>query len=206
MFTHQARQSTFLAGAAVVGLALAIGCESRPKGRIEIDQTLKSEQSARRILPSALYEFSDQVPQALAQKLADIPQVRDADDRATIIVGDIYNKTGIVSNNEFELVRSRIRNSLLQSAYMRNRLRFVENRARMARIADRELVGESADEAGPPNYDPKTAFAINMDVYRIERGKANYYYLEYQLVHFKSNEIVFSDRIDTKQARERYSD
>ena len=54
--------------------------------------------------------------------------------------------------------------------------------------------------ADPPVYDPRTTYALNGDFYRIGRGETNQYYMEVQLVHFASNEIVFSDRYDAKHS------
>ena len=183
----------------LAGMLLAAGCSSPPKGisggRVDIARTTSAERDSAKVLPAALVEFSDQVAQRVVQDLAGIPEISQAGRPVTVIVGDIMNKTGIVSTNEFELVRSRIRNSLLQSEYARDQLEFVENRARMDSIRRREAVRPSEQGA----IDPETTFALNGDFYRIGRGSDNQYYMEFQLVHFKTNKIVFSDRYDIKQ-------
>ena len=51
----------------------------------------------------------------------------------------------------------------------------------------------------PAPYDAATTFALNGDFYRIGRHNVNLYYMEFQLVHFGSNEIVFSKRYELKQ-------
>ena len=184
-------------------LLLTVACESAPKheaGRIDTSVTTDQELKSAKILPAALMEFSDQVPQDLAVDLAELPLVRDAEGRVTVIMGDINNKTGNVSSNEFELIRSRIRNTLLQSAYVRERIRFVESGGRMDELRAREL---GLAEGLRPALEPEQTYALNGDFYRIRRGRTNQYYMEFQLVHFMTNEIIFSKRYDVKQLKER---
>jgi len=181
---------------AVTTLGLGAGCETA--GRIDPSVTTDAELHSSEVLPVALVEFSDWVPQQLAKDLGDIPLIRDAGQRVTVLMGDLNNKTGNVSSDEFELVRSRIRNSLLQSAYVRDRIKFVESNARMEYLRQRE---RGLGSAPSPDHDPGTTFALNGDFYRISRGDTNQYYLEFQLVHFQTNEIVFSKRYDVKQTR-----
>lgn len=195
---------SFFCCIAISGLLLA-GCNRPPigerSGRLDPYDTTGGETGSLRVLPVALTEFSDQVAQRLAQDLAHIPQIRNAQGRVTVLVGDIENKTGIVSSNDFEFVRSRLRNELLGSRYVTDRIKFVARRARMSRIAERERVADEGYYADPPDYDPSTTFALNGDFYRVRRGDTNQYYMEFQLVHFATNEIVFSDRYDSKQVR-----
>lgn len=190
---------------AAAALAVACGCESAPEGsrggRIETDTTTRAEAADARILPVSLMEFSDQVPRQLAQELLDLPELGGQGVRATVILGDINNKTRIVSSDEFELARARIRNSLLNSQFVRNRIRWVENRARLAQLAAREGVGTAEVPAGPNAYDPRYTFTLNMDVFAINRGPVNQYYLEAQMVSFATNEIIFSKRYEVKQVQ-----
>lgn len=193
---HENRVSGQMFGFVLIVLGLSLGCEKA--GRIDPSVTTKAELRSSQVLPVALVEFSDSAAQQLAQDLADIPLIRDADQRATVLMGDLNNKTNNVSSDEFELVRSRIRNSLLQSPYVRDRVKFVESNARMEFLRQQERGLGSAES---PDHDPANTFALNGDFYRIGRGDVNQYYLEYQLVHFQTNEIVFSKRYDVKQTR-----
>lgn len=180
----------------VVALCSTLGCETA--GRIDPSVTTDAELRSSQVLPVALVEFSDWVPQQLVKDLVDIPLIRDAQQRSTVLMGDLNNKTGNVSSDEFELVRSRIRNSLLQSQYVREKIKFVESNARMEYLRSKE---RGLGSAPSPDHDPSTSFALNGDFYRIGRLKTNQYYLEFQLVHFQTNEIVFSKRYDVKQTQ-----
>ena len=183
-------------------------CDNPPRGdrdgRIGTTSTTEAEWRDARVLPASLTEFSDQVAQRLAMDLAVIPDlaaINEQGGRATVLVGDILNKTGNVATEEFELVRSRLRNNLLTSGYVKDRLRFVENRARLESIRARENVAPS--ETATNAYDPETTFALNGDFYRISRGSTNQYYMEFQLVSLSTGEILFSDRYDAKQSTDK---
>lgn len=188
-------------------VALAFGCSSPPRGssggRIDIASTTGAETADARVLPVSLMEFSDQAAQQIAQDLSELKEIAPNGVRSTIILGDINNKTQIVSSDEFELARSRMRNSLLQSKYVRGKVAWVENRARLAQLAAREGVGTVDNPAGPDRYDPVNTFTLNMDVFRIGRGAVNQYYMEAQLVNFKTNEIIFSNRYEVKQVQQK---
>ncbi len=199
-------QRIFLAGllAGAMGLAGTLtGCvtdRGNSGGRVDISATTEAELDSAKVLPASLVEFSDQASRRIVQDLVVLPRIRDDAGRVTVILGDINNKTGIVSSTEFELVTARLRNNLINSGVARGTLRFVERRARMQDLAAREGVASEQVLADPPDYDPGTTYALNGDFYRIGRGETNQYYMEVQLVHFASNEIVFSDRYDDKHS------
>lgn len=182
---------------------LAVGCKSyrgSSGGRIGVTETTEAEWDSAKVLPVSLVEFSDQASRAIVEDLVQLPRIRDDAGRVTVILGDINNKTGIVSSTEFEVVTARLRNNLINSDLARPTLRFVERRARMQDLAAREGVASDQVLADPPDYNPQTTYALNGDFYRIGRGETNQYYMEVQLVHFASNEIVFSDRYDAKHS------
>lgn len=185
---------------AVLAAVSMVGCPPKgtSAGRVDPTTTTDADRGSRKVLPVALMEFSDEVPRQLAQDLADLPIVRDTSGRVTVLMGDLNNKTGIVSSSEFEMVRSRIRNNLLQSDYVKQKLRFVESRDRMGWLMEREL---GSTEGAPASEEASVAYTLNGDFYRIERGDTNLYYMEFQLVHFGTNEIVFSKRYEVKQTR-----
>lgn len=193
-----------LLGLCFILSACSVPPEGLSKGRVSPTTTTEGEMDSHQIFPAAILEASDQFAQQLALDLANIPIIRDLPGQATVLMGDINNKTDIVSSNEFELLRSRLRNSLLQSSMVSRKLAFVENRGRMRSIAAREEVGANPVDAGPQPYDPQSTFALNMDVYRIirgsDKGDSNLYYIETQLVNFATNQIVAAPkRYELKQ-------
>ena len=196
--------SSLLTAAAVA--ALLAGCAQPPRGsysgRVDTNYTTVPETQDARILPVALMEASSQAAQTFVQELADLPEIGAQGapgGRSVVILGDINNKTGIVSTDEFEMTKKRIRSDLINSRYVRSKVQWVENRARLANIAAREGVGDTEVPAGPDAYPANHTFALNMDVFRINRGPVNQYYLEVHLTSFKTNEIILSKRYEIKQ-------
>jgi hypothetical protein len=173
------------------------GCQKT--GRISTSRTTPAETKSQRVLPVALSEFTEQVTLQLVGELHDDPLIAQTTTPVTVILGDILNKTNIVSSNDFEYVSKRIRSDLINSSAARRRLKFVERRARMLDLADREKIGTVAAPVDPEPYDPETTYTLNGDFYRIDRGDTNFYYMEFQLVRFHGNEIVFSSRSEVKQ-------
>jgi hypothetical protein len=183
--------------AVVAAMLLLTACEGG--GRVDTYGTTDAERSDPRIQTTALLEFSDQFTQRLVQQLATIPEIANSPKPVTVIIGDISNKTGNVSSNDFELVQQRIRANLVNSGFISKQMIFVENRARMNALAAREGIG-APGASGPPAYDPQTTFTLNGDVYRIDRGNTNFYWMGYSLVNFSSNRMVFEDQFPSKQA------
>ena len=187
--------------ALLASLGLLAGCNpprGTTSGRVDPSISTPAEVRDPRVLPVSLSEFSDQVAMEIAQDLGK-RQLAPAGQRATIILGDINNKTQIVSSRDFEYVRSKTRNSLLKSEFVRGKVMWVENRARLAQLAAREGVGTVENPAGPPAYDPRYTYTLNGDMFRISRGTTNLYWMEYQLVNFSTNEIVFSSATEEKR-------
>jgi hypothetical protein len=201
-----ARTATLVTLTALV----AAGCQTEPprgygSGRIDPSITTGAEVNDPRILPTSLNEFADYLSRELAQDLAERPEFAPNGMRSIVLLGDIDNKTQIVSSSEFEYARNKVRANLLQSRFMRSKVMWVENRARMASLANRESVGTANNPAGPEAYDPASSFALNMNMYRVSRGPGsgttNQYGLFAQLVNFATNEIIFEKYYEVKQVR-----
>jgi len=170
------------------------------EGRVDTGAVTGAESRDPRVFAVTLTEFSDQVSRELVGDLAKTPEIQNLAGRATVVLGDLNNKTGIVTTDEFELVQARIRNNLLQSDYVRDQIRFTADRDRLGALRQREI-GDVPDEQLATGLDPASTFVLIGDFYRIGRGRANQYYMEFQLVHFLDNAIVFADRYDAKQVQ-----
>jgi len=202
------RSAACLGFAAMLALLpMLAACKSDPAGRtggrVGITDTTSDEAASRKVLPAALIEFSDQAPRELVAKLMDIPAIRDASGPVTVILGDMNNQTQIVSTNDFEMMARRMRNNLINSDFASGKLSFVQDRSRVEAIATREqVVGATGTTAAPPAYQAENTYALIGDFYRVTRRQMNQYYMEFQLVSFATNQIVFSDRFDVKQLRD----
>lgn len=186
--------------ALLIALLMIAGCQSDDyAGRIPISTTTPAEAHSAKILPTALIEFSDQVPRKIVEDLNNLPIISKTKGPVTVLLGSMVNKTGIVSTREFQMAANRLRSKLINSNIAREKLHFVMSRSRMQQLAAREHVASQGDTAEPEDYDPNTTYVLLGKFFRIARGNTNQYYMQFQLVHFGTNQIVFSNSYMVKQ-------
>ncbi len=205
---------TVLAWALVLSSLGLVGCQkTSPPRRVPPGETTQDELNDARQQPVSLTEFQESAANDLLQALPDVRGIAGAPDRATILLGDINNKTSLVSTADYEYITSGIRSRLIRAQATRDKLKFVEKRRRVEDLAAQERVATAPapPAAGSqeiqwgggsyyvPDYDANTTFGLLMDVYRINRGNTNLYYTEVLLVHFATNEIVYSYKSEMKQ-------
>jgi len=193
-----------LTTACAIGLtAVLAGCNSPPEGeqtrRVEIGDTTKAERRSAQVHTASLVEFSDQVAQQLANDLSALQEF-NGPYRASVVFGDITNKTGIVPTSDFEAFRSRVRQKLLQSTAVRNKVRWVESYAKMEELNRKELgTGQTyTPEAGGGQTKPLDAqytYFLNGEMYRAERGgdAVNLYMLSFNLSNAQTREVAWSN-------------
>ena len=202
--TSRLRTAPFHAGLLLTSLTCAAllvmpGCQKDRVGRIDPYETTRSEEESRQILPVALLEFSDQAAPRLVRDLQQLPEIQE-NELSTVLLGDLDNQTQIVPTSDFEVAMRRLRNKLINSELAGDQLAFVERRERVGNLADRErVVGAEGDIADAEDYDAASTYALNGDFIRVSRGRVNLYYMEFQLVSFETNRIVWSDRYEVKQ-------
>lgn len=202
----------------VGGLMLGVvGCKGTDSRRVPVGETTRPELDDPRQLPVSLLEFQEAAAADILQALPTVRGISDSPARATILLGDINNKTTTMSTNDYEYVVSGLRSRLIRANATREKLKFVEARRRVENIASKERV--ATDPAPPPaqgeeikwgggqyyvpDYDANSTYGLFMDVYEIRRNKTGLYYIEAQLVSFSTNEIVYSYRSETKQVLDR---
>lgn len=198
-------------GVALSAILLAAGCAptGSSSGRIDSRTTTKAERESGKMYTADLDSAADEVAQALVLDLNRLAEEDFGDYRATVIFGDILNKTGTMSTNEFELVRSRIRSKLMGSRDVRNNLRFVEKSRRVQDLNEREygggeedLLGEGRRAGNAPERTPKDyTFYLNGDANAIHRGSTKKYYLEFQLSRASDGELVFLKSYEMKYGK-----
>ncbi|MFK7788269.1 MAG: hypothetical protein AB8C95_02095 [Phycisphaeraceae bacterium] len=195
----------------------AVGCQGTNSRRVPVGETTRPELDDPRQLPVSLLEFQEAAAADILQALPTVRGISDRPERATILLGDINNKTTSMSTNDYEYVVSGLRSRLIRANASRDKLKFVEARRRVENIASKERVatapapqpaqGEEIKWGGGsyyvPDYDANSTYGLFMDVYEIRRNKTGLYYVEAQLVSFSTNEIVYSYRSETKQVLDR---
>ncbi len=204
---------SLIAAAVGCGVVVLAGC-SPPKGenngRVEITDTTPAERGSSQVQLTAQTEFSDQVAQQLAADLSNVPELNKGY-RSTVVFGDIVNKTGVVPTTEFEAFRMRIRSKLMQSQMVLKNIRFVENRARLDSLRQRELGGsgdvlqEGSAGSGTTPLNPQYTYFLNGEMYRASRGtrdEVNMYLMSYNLTNAQTGELVWTNSpYEVKQVR-----
>ncbi|MBI1190623.1 MAG: hypothetical protein GC200_08110 [Tepidisphaera sp.] len=191
--------------AAMAAMATVAGLSacSPPKGeqtrRVEITDTTKAERRSAQVQPAALVEFSDQVAQQLVEDLIALPEFNSGT-KVNVVFGDIVNKTGIVPTSDFEAFRSRVRQKLLQSSVARNRIRWIESRAKVEELRRQELGGAGSDvnqagANGPTPLSPEFTYFLDGEMYRVVRGndEVNLYMMSFNLSNAQTRELVWSN-------------
>ncbi|GIK19559.1 MAG: hypothetical protein AMXMBFR77_18150 [Phycisphaerales bacterium] len=191
-------------------LAVSIGaCESSPPrretgdsgGRINPYATTPADRSSSAANAASLWEFSDQVADALAARIAQIPEIRDAPYKVVIELGDIENMTN-TPRQDFELIQRRLRGRLLTSDTVTAKARFVEGARTMDREKDRVQAGGGAGGM-TDRYDERLTYVLRGSFYESTRGggQVSRYYFEFNLVNLQSRDIVFNESFDLAQQR-----
>lgn len=198
-------------GAAAV--ALLAGCDAprgHASGRVEVSDTTRAERKSGQMAGGDLAQASDDVAMALA---ADINRLAEEDwgkMRVTVTFGDVKNATRAMPTTDFEYVRERIKNKLMRSKLFRDNVKFVENRARMEELNQREygstedpLQSGGAQSPAVERTDLKFAFYLNGDAYGVHRDTTHLYYLAFKLNRASDGEEVFSKDYEVKYSTRR---
>lgn len=180
----------------------SIGCASNnpprgtPSGRVGVGHSTPAEAGDGRVLPADYMDFAEQLASALVADLPTVPAFNQGV-RSTIVYGDIMNKTGNISSAEFELVREKMKNHLMQSQSFRQNFRFLISKAQLEELRAMETgpvgaaVGDRIDQA--------STYFLNGTMYRVARGDTSLYLMTFQLVSFTTGEIVWTKDYESKR-------
>ncbi len=210
MTSKGTRRSRFLAAAAA-GMVAGFLCGCTPKGdsggRVGVHETTKAERKSGVMHPSDLATASDAVAMAFAADLNRLSERDWGGYRVSLVFGDINNSSRAMATTDFEYVRERIKNKLMQSRMFRDNVKVVANRARMEELNRREYgepddpLQEGRPAVGVQRTDPAYTFYMNGDVYGVHRGTTHLYYLTFKLHRASDGEEVFAKDYEVKYGR-----
>ncbi len=183
-----------------LGLAVLSGCATPPprgsgSGRVPVGWSTPAEAGDARVLPDDLLAFADEWSQSLMEDLGSLEEFAGRGPVATIVYGDIRNRTDIISSEEFELVRERIKDNLLKSRTFRERFRFLISRAQLEELRAQEV----SDPGVGVRFDEEHTYLLNGSMFRIGRGDTHTYYFNFELVRFSDGAIIWSERYEGKR-------
>ncbi len=181
---------------------LVAGCRSGPPrgttgGRIDPHRTTDSDRASSSASGAALWEYSDQVAEALVRDLSGLDRIRNTPTRVALEIGDLHNRTN-TPTGDFELIQHHIRGKLQKSRLIRDHFLILADPHRMD-SEKRRLTTSEDDNTGTARYKPDQTYVLMGDFFESRRGSTRRYYFEFTLTHLASRELVFSESYDLAQ-------
>lgn len=203
---YQQRTTTqrWLVGCTLAGVLSMGGCVANQSvgdsgGRINPYASTGADRASTDASMPALWEYSDQVAQALAKRINEIPEIANSPSKVIIELGSIENQTN-TPRSDFELIQRRLRGRLLHSDYVTSRVRFVESVQSMDAERRRVLGEDPYTNSGQTNrYDTNATYVLRGAFFESDRSSTRRYYFEFNLVNLQSRDIVFNESFDLAQ-------
>ncbi|MEL6740114.1 MAG: hypothetical protein AAFP26_05625 [Planctomycetota bacterium] len=205
---HPARFTTLTALCTTAMLLSLSGCDQTqttnppPRGdtggRVDPYRSTGIDAGSARASTVDLLEFSDRVGEALASRIATIPEIAGAADRVVIEMGAIENSTQTPSS-DFAIMRRRVFASLVNSDLVRPYADILE----APEVTDRQRGRFAIDPGSTDRYDTRATYVLQGFFGELSRGggiQSNYYY-EMTLTNLQSRRILFVEQFDSKQIR-----
>jgi hypothetical protein len=196
-----------VAGWMAAGLSVALllgGCASAspPRGnsggRVPLGDSTRAEEGSRLVTTQELSEFRDESAQRFAEEILTLDEFQGP--KSPIVFGDIVNKTGLVPTSDFEAFRTGLRDRLLNSKVLRQRVRWIESRARWEDLRAKELDDKDAGSTDR-NLNPENTYFLNAEMYRVARGgdEVQMYSLTFNLMRASDSEILINKTYESKR-------
>ncbi|NOS99915.1 MAG: hypothetical protein HOP29_04750, partial [Phycisphaerales bacterium] len=174
--------------------------------RVSVHEVTPGERESGQMHTGDLASASDAVAQQLAGDVARIVDQEAQGKRAVIKFGDIMNKSGTMPTTDFEAFIGRIRSKLMQSGHVYANVKFVDTRARIEGLNERESGGANDDplqegrgsSGAVSETKPEFVFYLNVNVYGIHRGGTHFYSVTIELTRASDGAIVFSKDYEVK--------
>ncbi|MCC7388279.1 MAG: hypothetical protein IT431_05880 [Phycisphaerales bacterium] len=210
MGTSKRGSMVFLA--AVGGMALAGGCTHNQNvgssgGRINPYASTPADEASTSASMPALWEYSDQVAEALSRRIGGIPEIAGSPTRVIVELGAIENQTN-TPRSDFELIQRRLRGRLLSSDIVNANVKFVESvqamdaEARRVRGGETDPLQRDYGSGETDRYDPRMTYVLRGSFFESDRGDTRRYYFEFNLVNLQDRSIVFNEPFDLAQQRQ----
>lgn len=182
------RPTYTFAGMLLILLAIVSGCDGN-------GDPLTRAPTSREWLEAAdamTMQLAEDIPNRLAER-----EFRNY--RGILLLGSVVNKTSCLPTTDMELVQNRIRNKLLQSELVRQKIIFLESRKRIEKLSADELRHEVEDLIQQGNnasvgeeYDPQYVFFLNWDGFSSGVGPERLYYFALSATRASNRQIVFA--------------
>lgn len=188
-----AHARTVTAVSTLCGLGLlAGGCASEPGTS---SNNVKKEQ----ITINDLLGSASDIGQSLAADVENLVRYDFGGERVVLYLGDIDNRTGTVSTNDFLLVQEEIRAEMFKNRYFRDNVQLRERGARTSQLSERERGGSGGPLGGSDGFqgldvDPDYVFFLNGDARKLERQDESGFFILMSMTRESTGEMVWQDR------------
>lgn len=144
-----------------------------------------------------LMNSASEIGQSMAADLETLVRYDFGGERVAMFLGDIDNRTGTVSTDDFDVVQREVRAELFDNRFFRENVQLRETNLRLEELNAREGVGASGDpfaEMSDAGIDPAYVFYLNGDARKIDRQDETGFFLEMTLLRASNSEIVWTER------------
>lgn len=208
---RRATTTTTFMLAGLLATATLTGCThnrdvGQSGGRINPYATTRGDEVSTSASMPAMLEYSDQVAEALARRLSNIPRIAQSPTRVIVELGAIENQTN-TPRSDYEMIQRRLRSKLINSDIASANMKFVESVQSMDAEARRVRGGETdplqRDYGGgqTDRYDPAHTYVLRGAFFESNRGDTRRYFFEFNLTNLQDREIVFNEAFDLAQQR-----
>lgn len=202
-------------GLSVFSLSLPLGCESTPArgndaGRADPYATSAADVMSKSTSSVTLLEFADQVSEALAMRLPNVPDIAQKNHRVLIELGDIENNTS-TRTSDFNTIRRRIFINMVNNTQITNTAQINERPDRTRRMSEAYLQEDAPDlldegtsgsgNSGAVQYRLEDIYTLSGTFGEIRRGGNSLYLFDVTLTNLRSREIVFAEQFEARQSR-----
>ncbi len=162
----------------------------------------------------SLYDFSGRVAEAIADRIAQDPRIKNSPRKVIVALGQIENRTKGTDTSDFIIIREHLADQLTNSDFFRKQATLIKDLKRFERLKA-EFSGGGAsrpglipDETGNRTsdaiaYDPNDVYVLDGFFGEITRGGTTYsnYFFRATLTHVKSAQEVFSQGFRADELR-----
>ncbi|CAN5858755.1 hypothetical protein BH11PLA1_BH11PLA1_20920 [soil metagenome] len=183
-------------------------CQSRETNRYTPPPAVRTD---------SLYSFEGQTAEALADRLAQIPQIKNSPRKVVVAFGELQNLTSGTPTSDLITIREKLGDSLTNSDFFRRQATLVGDLRQFERLkaefsginrgpgAQTETGG--AQGAAGITYDPQDVYILDGFFGEIKRptgGSAtptSTYQFVFKLTHLQTAQQVFSQAFTSKEER-----
>ncbi len=195
---------TIVASLVLVASVFA-GCQSRP---------YQAPPPPAAVRVDSLYDFSGRVAEAIADRIAQEPRIKNSPRKVIVALGELENRTKGTETGDFITIREHLADQLTNSDFFRKQATLVKDLRRFERLkaefsgTNRGAAPLIPDETGNRassaiTYDPADVYVLDGYFGELTRAGGSYssFMFRATLTHVQSAQEVFSQSFRSDEVR-----